>query len=82
MMGEEPEEEEVVVEEEEAGTEEKKNSLSEQKLLEERSNMIIAHFLFSLVWSVGGTLDGPSRLKFDEFFRALCEESGTVKVPK
>lgn len=56
--------------------EEKPVSLTDQKLIEERTNMLIAHFLFSLVWSVGGTLDGPSRLKFDEFFRSLCEGEG------
>ncbi|XP_063078071.1 dynein axonemal heavy chain 3 [Engraulis encrasicolus] len=32
-------------------------------------------FLFALVWSVGGTINGDSRKKFDVFFRALI--SGT-----
>lgn len=80
VMGDVPEETPELPEEQVA--EEKKTSLSDQKLQEERTNMIIAHFLFSLVWSIGGTLDGPSRLKFDDFFRALCEEGGSVKVPK
>ena len=62
--------------------EEKKPSLTEQKLTEERTSMIVAHFLFSLVWSVGGTLDAPSRLKFDEFFRSLCEMDQNGKYPR
>ena len=32
-------------------------------------------FLFSLVWTVGGTIDGNSRVKFDAYFRTLI--SGT-----
>ena len=67
MMGEEPTDGDE--------DEQKKPSLSDQKLIEERNNMIVAHFLFSIVWSVGAMLDGPSRLKFDEFFRSLCEEN-------
>ena len=60
-----------------------KVSVSEQKIQEERTNMLIAHFLFSLVWSVGAVLDGPSRLKFDEFFRTLCEMEGQkAKYPR
>ena len=47
-----------------------------------RSNMLVAHFLFSLVWSVGGTLDGQSRIKFDEFFRSLCEMDTSGKYPR
>ena len=38
---------------------------------------MIAHFLFTMVWSVGATLDGQSRIKFDEFFRNLCEMEGS-----
>ncbi|XP_023932407.1 dynein heavy chain 3, axonemal [Lingula anatina] len=61
----------------------KDKSLSDQKLIEERSNMLFCHFLFSIVWSVGANLDGPSRLKFDEFFRELCEmEGGNAKYPR
>ena len=44
---------------------------------------MIAYFLFSTVWSVGATLDGPSRIKFDEFFRTLCEmEGGNALHPR
>ena len=64
-------------------SEEKPVSLSEQKIIEEKTNMIIAHFLFSIVWSVGATLDDISRIKFDEFFRALCEmENPSSKYPR
>ncbi len=59
-----------------------KLSLTDQKLQEERSNMAVAHFLFSVVWSIGATLDGPSRLKFDEFFRTLCEMDHSGKYPR
>ncbi|XP_055958183.1 dynein axonemal heavy chain 3 [Patella vulgata] len=58
-------------------------SVMDQKLNEERTNMIIAYYFFSIVWSVGATLDTTSRLKFDEFFRGLCEmEGNTAKFPK
>ena len=35
-------------------------------------------FVFSLVWSVAGIIDGPSRPKFDVFFRQIC----TAKAPR
>lgn len=61
----------------------KKLSASMQKILEERYNMVIAHFLFSVVWSIGGALEGTSRLKFDEFFRSLCDMEGDkAKYPR
>lgn len=58
-------------------------SIIEKKLLEEQTNMIISYFFFSLVWSVGGTLDSNSRIKFDAFFKSLCDMEGpTAKFPK
>lgn len=57
--------------------------MNEQKLNEERTNTIVAYFFFSVVWSVGATLDANSRVKFDEFFRALCDMEGVKdKYPK
>ncbi|KAK6993742.1 dynein heavy chain 3 axonemal, partial [Biomphalaria glabrata] len=56
---------------------------SEKKLEEERTNMLVAYFLFSVVWSLGSTLDNDSRIKFDEFFRELCDmEASKDKFPK
>lgn len=55
----------------------------EQKLTDEMNSMTVAYFLFSLVWSVGGTLDEQSRIKFDDFFRALCDmEAASSKHPR
>lgn len=63
------------------GTKEK--SLTDQKLIEERTAMLIAYFFFSMVWSVGATLDANSRAKFDEFFKGLCDMDGTTaKYPR
>ena len=60
-----------------------KLSMSEQKIIEERTDMLIAHFLFSVIWSIGGVLDGASRLKFDDFFRSLCDSEGSkAKHPR
>ena len=58
-------------------------SKSDKAMIEEQTNMIIAHFFFAIVWSVGATLDGRSRLKFDEFFKSLCDMEGSnAKYPK
>ena len=51
-------------------------SVNSAFVTDERSNALVCYFLFSVVWSVGATLDGPSRMKFDEFFRSLCEMEG------
>ena len=71
---------------EEGGQEEEAaSSLSqtEQKTVEDRGNMLVTHFLFAVVWSVGGALTAHARLKFDEFFRSLCDmESPNSKYPR
>ena len=87
QIGEEEDDDEDIFEEELAEGEEppppKEPSMSDQKIIEERTNMLICYFLFSIVWSVGATLDENSRIKFDEFFRSLCEMDGAKdKHPK
>ncbi|XP_052058680.1 dynein axonemal heavy chain 3-like isoform X1 [Mytilus californianus] len=58
-------------------------SEEERKMIEERTNMVVSYFFFSIVWSIGAILDLNSRIKFDEFFRALCEmDASTSKYPK
>ncbi|XP_059151038.1 dynein axonemal heavy chain 3-like [Physella acuta] len=51
--------------------------LNEKKLEEERTNMTVAYFMFSVVWAVGATLDNNSRIMFDQFFRELCDMEGS-----
>ncbi|XP_048576009.1 dynein axonemal heavy chain 3 isoform X2 [Nematostella vectensis] len=41
------------------------------------TNWLMGLYIFSMVWSIGGTLNGDSRKKFDAFFRLLI--SGTDK---
>lgn len=53
---------ELKEEKEEEG--EKAPSLTEQRIQEERTNMLICNFLFSLVWSVGVTVDGSFKDKW------------------
>jgi len=60
-----------------------KAALAEQKVNEDITNMTVAFFLFSIVWSLAATLDKQSRLKFDEFFRGIIEtESQNCKYPR
>ena len=40
---------------------------------------MISIFLFSAVWSLGATLDGESRRKFDVFFRKLLEANKNLE---
>ena len=44
-----------------------------EKIAEQQNQALFCYFVFCHIWSVGGTLDGPSRVKFDEFFRELIE---------
>ncbi|XP_022099330.1 dynein heavy chain 3, axonemal-like isoform X3 [Acanthaster planci] len=69
-------------EDEEEDIEGKNQSMSEQKIQEERTNMLVCHFLFSLVWSVGATVDHSSRENFSEFFKQLCDMDSTGKHPR
>ena len=41
------------------------------------TNWLQGLFIFAMVWSIGGTINGDSRKKFDAFFRLLI--SGTDK---
>ena len=48
----------------------------EEKAIDEipnnvKTTWIVSSFLFGSIWSLGGTLDGSSRKKFDNFFRTL-----------
>ncbi|XP_077987554.1 dynein axonemal heavy chain 3-like isoform X2 [Glandiceps talaboti] len=67
--------------EEEAAT---STTISDQKLEEERTAMLVCQFLFSLVWSAGGNIDTQSKEKFNDFFRQICDsETGpTAKFPR
>ncbi|KNC96829.1 uncharacterized protein SPPG_07663 [Spizellomyces punctatus DAOM BR117] len=38
-------------------------------------------FLFSATWSLGGTIDGESRKKFDRFFRTLVDGNNSEHSP-
>lgn len=54
-----------------------------RELADKLADNIHSMFLFSLVWSVGGSIDGGSRPKFDHFLRQKMEESpGNYRVPE
>ncbi|XP_038073730.1 dynein heavy chain 3, axonemal-like isoform X4 [Patiria miniata] len=69
-------------EDEEEDVEAQNQSMSEQKIQEERTNMLVCHFLFSLVWSVGATVDHSSREHFSEFFKQLCDMDTAGRHPR
>nr|XP_026694595.1 dynein heavy chain 3, axonemal isoform X2 [Ciona intestinalis] len=52
-------------------------SASDLKAIEERGNMVIAHFLFAIVWSISACVDGNSRERFSDFFRELLDTDGS-----
>lgn len=87
-MEDDEEEEEVFMEEDDEegggldidGEGVKEKFLIDQKLIEERIVMLIVYFFFFMVWSVGVIFDVNFRVKFDEFFKGLCDMDGiTVK---
>jgi len=45
-------------------------SLNPLQAIEERGNIVVAHFLFSIVWSIGACLEKQhrDRLVLNEFF--------------
>lgn len=50
---------------------------------EEVTEWLKSLFLFAAVWSLGGTITGDSRVKFDEFFRSLTGgKNSKYPVPK
>ena len=53
----------------------KQLSIHEQKSVEEKNNMVICYFFFTIVWSIGGVLNKSSREKFDVYFRELLERN-------
>lgn len=59
--------------------EQDKPSMADQKSDEEKNNMLICLFLFTVVWSLGGVLKHASREKFDAFFRELCDNTNQPK---
>lgn len=85
-MEDDEEEEEVFMEEDDEegggldidGEGVKEKSLIDQKLIEERIVMLIVYFFFFMVWFVGVTFDVNFRVKFDEFFKGLCDMDGII----
>nr|XP_039250666.1 dynein heavy chain 3, axonemal-like [Styela clava] len=52
-----------------------KLSASNLKAIEERGNMLIAHFLFATIWSIAGVIEEDSRDRFNDFFREMFEQN-------
>ncbi|XP_078409866.1 dynein axonemal heavy chain 3-like [Cetorhinus maximus] len=53
-----------------------------QKEKEEITNHLVAYAFFSIVWSIGGILDLPSKQRFSDFFSSLCEHDSSYPRPK
>ena len=67
--------EETEQEESQDSNKPKQLSIHEQKSVEEKNNMVICYFFFTIVWSIGGVLNKSSREKFDLYFRELLERN-------
>ncbi|XP_063719575.1 dynein axonemal heavy chain 3-like [Symsagittifera roscoffensis] len=46
---------------------------------EERLALCVCQFLFSIIWGIGGCLQGPSKEKFGEFFKSICDSDERAK---
>jgi hypothetical protein len=47
--------------------------------IEERNNMIVAHFSFSIVWSIGSVVQKQAADRFDSFLRSLTESESNTR---
>lgn len=54
---------------------------SEKRLIEEKTDAVVAHFFLSVVWSIGAVLKQSSRDKFNSFFSDICDNA-IGKFPK
>ncbi|XP_068129764.1 dynein axonemal heavy chain 3-like [Hyperolius riggenbachi] len=52
------------------------------KMNEEIKSVIVAYGLFSVIWSVGGSLHSDSKKRFSEYLKNLCDQDSAVSKCK